>query len=1018
MSDARNAYVWTPGPDVLLGGSATIVGLATKFNLSNVCDGAQRAIRIFGYSATHVHPATDLPISIDGAASSSIHLGQNASQTDGFDVFIDMSMHTISEGLLEPGWTLAGYSPDPVADSRTIDLRSAGCGVQTAGSSPPTIAKESTNPHNWFVCLKHSYSAPALLSLEKLSAGPSSYVITIRNRGGATSPSAISVSDVFTPSSTGQTITGVQATGFLSGGSCLISGTSLGVTCSLGLAAGSSTAPTIGTITVAMSSYTNTTCASQTVSNSVGATFGGREVDMEAGATAIATNVFPGSTTDACAPTTYPTVAMAAAGSDVAAGKAYWDVAISNKGSNPKDQSDLVVIGGHTDAQFERGSSSAGCAAGTSAGQFSCHVLAGQDVTFRVSRSLSLLADRCVGGQLPNSLASARAADGTDLNPDMAPVSVSVPGVEDVSCLTISKTATWNGKANDYTIAITNTGPETAVVVRDVFDAAGTGARLVGSVGTTGVFNGACDTATLQGLGCALAVPNGGATILVSSSAVTNAACQPVSVSNTATATWKTGDGPGIGIGTQGNVVAREYAGAPCAPGLTIAKNGPASVELGGEVGYSVTVGNGGSAATSGAITVTDEAPASLVGLTAGGSGWSCAVSTANVVECATSAAIGAGGSLPAITISGTAPGDRCETLRNVATVSGGGDAAAHRSDPAVETAVVGCEPRLTIDVHPSAPEVTAGTGFEYTIVVGNSGTAPASAVHVNQLLSGDGVGALGSVSGACSGLPCTVASIAPGGSATITVNVVTDASACGVVGNAATASIEGATTTVTDDTGNAVMVVGCVAHLTLKTVLDNTNGDASPPATGASFTPAVDGVLVDWDARTEVSPGEHTLRQTTPAGWTAGAWSCPGATLNGTAVTLAAAQDITCTITNASQPAHVVVNATYILRGGSKRAPSVTIDGLVAGAPATGDATHDVWSSVQAKAGEVVVDETLVSADWSQVSVLVSAECGATSSAGTSITVHPAPGATCSVTFTNERRTGSVVVHTQKTST
>jgi uncharacterized repeat protein (TIGR01451 family) len=536
-------------------------------------------------------------------------------------------------------------------------------------------------------------------------------------------------------------------------------------------------------------------------------------------------------------------------------------------------------------------------------------------------------------------------------------------------------------------------------------------------VGMTGV-SGTCDLAALQGGGCTFSVPTGGGTITVSSSSVTNTSCGPVTVSNTVTARWLTVGGSMVGPGAGGNVASRVYPGVTCAPGLSIQKTGPSSVELGGDVVYHVTVGDSGNAPTSGTITVTDDAPAGLSGVSAAGDGWSCTVGGTNRVECTTASAIGAGESAPTLTITGKAPASSCATLHNVADVIGGGDVKVHRSDPAVETAVTGCGPRLTIDKHPSVSQVDGGTSFHYTIVVGNSGTAVATNVHVSDNFSANGAGTMGAVGGACSALPCDIATIAPGEFVTITVSIATITAACGIVDNAATASINGGTVSVTDKTDNVVTVGNCTAHLSLAKVLDTTNGDSSPPTSESAFRPTVDGSATRWDVSSEVATGVHVLGESSLEGWTNGtAWVCPGAQVSdGNRVTLTAGQDVTCTITNASEKAHILVNKAYVLHGGVKVAPVITVGGTNLGAPSSGDGTHDFWGPVDVKAGAVVVDETVSSGDWSQTGALAAGDCGTPGTAGTSLTVQVAPGRTCTVTFTNERRTGSVSVHKQKT--
>jgi uncharacterized repeat protein (TIGR01451 family) len=713
---------------------------------------------------------------------------------------------------------------------------------------------------------------------------------------------------------------------------------------------------------------------------------------------------------------TSPTVHKARVSETGSEGRAHWTITVTNTQANSAAQNGLEI----TDADTRLDGSTGGACATTAPGMYRCNVPANDSVALHVSAPLPALGtyDVCTGTSIDNHPITATTAGGTTLSGvTYGDTKVSIVAVANVSCLSITKTGAANGAANDYTITITNTGPETTAVVSDTYIAAGTGSSLTGSVGKSGV-SGTCDMAALQGSGCTLSVPTGGGTITVSSSPVTNVTCGPVTISNTATARWLTASGSPVGPGAGGNAVSRIYPGVTCAPGLAIQKTGPGSAALGADVVYQVTVANSGNATTSGPITVTDDAPAGLTGMSAGGDGWSCAVGATNGVECTTDSAIGAGDSAPMITINGKAPGASCETLHNVAAVTGGGDAGVHSSSPAVETAVTGCGPRLTIDKHPSVSEVDGGTSFQYTIVVGNSGTAEATDVRVSDNFSGNGVGTMVAVGGTCSVLPCDIATIGAGESVTITVSIATTASVCGTVDNAATASITGGTVSVTDETDNEVTVGNCTAHLTLRKVLDTTNGDSSPPTDRSAFTPMVDGSASSWDAATEVATGMHVLGESSVEGWTNGTgWVCPGAQVSdGNRVTLTAGQDVTCTITNASQKAHIVVNKAYVLHGSVKVAPVIKVGGVNLGVAASGDGTHDSWGPVDVKAGAVVIDETVSSGDWSQTGAVAAGDCGTPGAAGTSVTVQVAPGRTCTVTFTNERRTGSVSVHTQKT--
>src|SRR5262249_29183025 len=109
------------------------------------------------------------------------------------------------------------------------------------------------------------------------------------------------------------------------------------------------------------------------------------------------------------------------------------------------------------------------------------------------------------------------------------------------------------------------------------------------------------------------------------------------------------------------------------APDLTVA-----SVHAGnfaqGQTGatYTLTVSNGGTAATSGTVTVVDALPAGLTATRMSGAGWSCAVATRT---CTTSSPVASGASYPAITLTINVASNAAASVTNGVTVSGGSDA-------------------------------------------------------------------------------------------------------------------------------------------------------------------------------------------------------------------------------------------------------------------------------------------------------------------------------------------------------
>ena len=78
--------------------------------------------------------------------------------------------------------------------------------------------------------------------------------------------------------------------------------------------------------------------------------------------------------------------------------------------------------------------------------------------------------------------------------------------------------------------------------------------------------------------------------------------------------------------------------------------------------------------------------------------------------------------------------------------------------------------------------------------------------------------------------------------------------------------------------------------------------------------------------ARTAVAPGQYTLTESTgPSGYAPSSWVCPGATVTaGGVVTVATGADVTCTITNDDQAAHLtLVKSVTNDNGGSGSGPT-----------------------------------------------------------------------------------------------
>ena len=132
--------------------------------------------------------------------------------------------------------------------------------------------------------------------------------------------------------------------------------------------------------------------------------------------------------------------------------------------------------------------------------------------------------------------------------------------------------------------------------------------------------------------------------------------------------------------------------------------------------GFTITVNNGGTAATSGTVTVSDNLPSGLTAAAMTGSGWNCTLAT---VSCSRSDALAAGGTYPPIFLTVNVASSAASPATNQASDSGGGLTASTATD--------------TVTILPPFTDVSAADAFlsaidlmrEYSITSGCSTTPP-----------------------------------------------------------------------------------------------------------------------------------------------------------------------------------------------------------------------------------------------------------------------------------------------------
>jgi uncharacterized repeat protein (TIGR01451 family) len=275
---------------------------------------------------------------------------------------------------------------------------------------------------------------------------------------------------------------------------------------------------------------------------------------------------------------------------------------------------------------------------------------------------------------------------------------------------------------------------------------------------------------------------------------VSVAANAPASVTNSATVSG----GGASNTPTANDPTTINAAGQPT---LTISKSHSGNFTQGGTGTYSITAGNSGTVATSGAVTMTDTIPSGLTATALTGTGWTCALTP--TVNCTRSDALAGGASYPAMTLTVSVASNAPASVTNTATVSGGGAGNTPTANDPTTINAAG-QPTLTISKSHSGNFTQSGTG-SYSITVGNSGTASTSgAVSMTDTVpTGLTATALSGTGWTCALTPtvnCTRSDALAGGASypamTLTVSVAANAPAS--VTNSATVSGGGASNTPT----------------------------------------------------------------------------------------------------------------------------------------------------------------------------------------------------------------------------
>jgi uncharacterized repeat protein (TIGR01451 family) len=352
---------------------------------------------------------------------------------------------------------------------------------------------------------------------------------------------------------------------------------------------------------------------------------------------------------------------------------------------------------------------------------------------------------------------------------------------------------------------------------------------------------------------------------------------------------------------------------------VKITNSGPATANTSATLTYTVNVSNLGPQPTSGTITVTDSSTggATPVGGSAA-SDWTCSIVTGTIQCTTTSTSLANGGSLPAITFTWTAPASP-GTVVNTASVPNSLSDPVSSNNSASVTTAVGPQANLSITksvVSPAPPNpVNPGQNITYSIVVQNNGPAPATGVTVSDPTpTGIAFLSVTSATVSCTSFPCSIGTLNPGQSVTLTsmYNVPPSYSGGAIVNTASVSGVE-SDPNIADNESTTTTNVGAAADVAIAK-----NG---PPAVslGQNITYTISVSNFGPAGATGVTVSDTTPAGLTPVSVSGGgciAFPCTiGALAVGPPVTITATYNVpvtysgpspilnTATVTSASDP-------------------------------------------------------------------------------------------------------------------
>lgn len=310
-----------------------------------------------------------------------------------------------------------------------------------------------------------------------------------------------------------------------------------------------------------------------------------------------------------------------------------------------------------------------------------------------------------------------------------------------------------------------------------------------------------------------------------------------------------------------------EISDSSAGPTLSITKTHTGSFFKGQtNATYTVTVGNTGTAATSGTVTVTETVPSGLTLVAISGSGWSCSAPT-----CSRADVLPSGQAYPAITVTVNVSGAATSPQINNVSVIGGGSAAASVSDSTTILAA----PSLSITKVHSGAFTVGQLGATYVVTVSNaSGAAPTggTVTVTDTIPSGLSLISMVGTNWTCVSNSCSRSDALAGGSSypSITVTVNVSGAATSPQNNSVTVSGGASASAVANDS-TTILSVGQPSL----SILKSHSGSFAQGQNNATYT-----VTVSNNNAAATSSGGVTVTDTLPSGLTlvsmAGTgWNC-----------------------------------------------------------------------------------------------------------------------------------------------